>query len=689
MPYNITAIRELMQAAFNDEELKTFCYDHFRPVYDEFAEGMGRLWKIHLLIEHCDRHGRLGELLDYVKNANPVQYDKFIDEITAPPPPPEIDASCSSIQVEIVLSGNASDLGPGLRFAFVGALADILNIPRDQIRVLEVCGGSIVVRAEMPTEAAEHLIDLYHKNDPAIQDLGIQEVRRDFTFQDRRELCDDILDCRANHIELYGPCGVGKTYLLKHIGDMRENVRAVYIDLNEHSDVDEILQEVVTQLTGQEPQSPVTIIDLVSAIKALRNPETGQPINHFLSLFDSATERHQELIRWLISREGLINSQRFLALLDHQGVANIAPIRDERRRIVERFLDLTKPIGPGDVKLQVVIAVRRPIVRSLIESFHPNFRFQQFAIDRLEKRLNPEEDPIQGMLNELARHRKLPRMTPEACQELGDKIYYITGGHPKCAKRVLFAVADADFAPEREQWRDFFKEHALPTIEKEMLGSIDDCLLDAFQVLSIFRRFDQHVLRTLFERQILPSAPDEGEITPQARRLRAGLVKTYLVNEPDDREPMFTMNLAVRRALALRMRYRDPPRYRELNQTALDIFRDWLRHIRAKPERSIVSLIESAYHKFQILEVDLDQGTDPSLKVENISGLVQAELGRHLQLLREAIDEDDLPKIKAFWEKDDELKETAERVTGDPQCYYVLSRRIDDFVATSLEQNTG
>ena len=33
--FNTAAVRELLMAAFNDEELTTFCFDNFRAVYDD------------------------------------------------------------------------------------------------------------------------------------------------------------------------------------------------------------------------------------------------------------------------------------------------------------------------------------------------------------------------------------------------------------------------------------------------------------------------------------------------------------------------------------------------------------------------------------------------------------------------------------------------------------------------------
>lgn len=40
--YNTEVVRDLLTAAFDDERLTILCYDHFRPVYDDFSVGMSK-----------------------------------------------------------------------------------------------------------------------------------------------------------------------------------------------------------------------------------------------------------------------------------------------------------------------------------------------------------------------------------------------------------------------------------------------------------------------------------------------------------------------------------------------------------------------------------------------------------------------------------------------------------------------
>jgi formylglycine-generating enzyme required for sulfatase activity len=81
MRFDLAAIRELVSAAFSDEELRTFCFDHYRPVYEQFAVGQSKGAWVLALVEYADKHGMLNQLLAQVKAANPHQYEVFESRI--------------------------------------------------------------------------------------------------------------------------------------------------------------------------------------------------------------------------------------------------------------------------------------------------------------------------------------------------------------------------------------------------------------------------------------------------------------------------------------------------------------------------------------------------------------------------------------------------------------------------------
>ena len=75
--WNTAAIRELLTAAFNDDELTTLCFDYFPPVYQELTSGMTTGQKIQRLFDYCQRRDQFDALLALVHERNPVQYARF------------------------------------------------------------------------------------------------------------------------------------------------------------------------------------------------------------------------------------------------------------------------------------------------------------------------------------------------------------------------------------------------------------------------------------------------------------------------------------------------------------------------------------------------------------------------------------------------------------------------------------
>ncbi|MFP4439703.1 MAG: TIR domain-containing protein [Chloroflexaceae bacterium] len=75
------ALRELLTAAFSDEELVALCFDHFRPVYQDFAGGMSKGAKIQRLLDYCMREHHIEQLVEIVKERRPVQYQQYVDRL--------------------------------------------------------------------------------------------------------------------------------------------------------------------------------------------------------------------------------------------------------------------------------------------------------------------------------------------------------------------------------------------------------------------------------------------------------------------------------------------------------------------------------------------------------------------------------------------------------------------------------
>lgn len=77
MKYNNAALNDLVMAAFDEEELSAFCFEHARPVYNLFASGQTHSQRAQLLIEHAIAQNCLEKLLKNIERANPYQYSAF------------------------------------------------------------------------------------------------------------------------------------------------------------------------------------------------------------------------------------------------------------------------------------------------------------------------------------------------------------------------------------------------------------------------------------------------------------------------------------------------------------------------------------------------------------------------------------------------------------------------------------
>ncbi len=81
--YNTAALRDLISAALSEDEFTALAFDHFRPVYDQFAAGQTRNQRVQLLLEHAVRSGQMARLAALIQEINPARYREFADRLLA------------------------------------------------------------------------------------------------------------------------------------------------------------------------------------------------------------------------------------------------------------------------------------------------------------------------------------------------------------------------------------------------------------------------------------------------------------------------------------------------------------------------------------------------------------------------------------------------------------------------------
>lgn len=79
--YNTAAIRKLLNEAFEDEDLMSFVYDYFLPLYEQIIPSMTKNQKIQKIIEYADGEKQFDQLLDQIARERPRQYRRFADQL--------------------------------------------------------------------------------------------------------------------------------------------------------------------------------------------------------------------------------------------------------------------------------------------------------------------------------------------------------------------------------------------------------------------------------------------------------------------------------------------------------------------------------------------------------------------------------------------------------------------------------
>ena len=121
--YNTAALRDLISAALSGDELTALAFDHFRPVYDQFAAGQTRHQRVQLLLDHTARSGQMARLAALIQEINPARYREFAGRLLAS----DVDAaparSQTSTSYQATLTGSgAIAQGDGAQAASGGGI---------------------------------------------------------------------------------------------------------------------------------------------------------------------------------------------------------------------------------------------------------------------------------------------------------------------------------------------------------------------------------------------------------------------------------------------------------------------------------------------------------------------------------------------------------------------------------------
>jgi hypothetical protein len=166
----------LFNGVLSDEDMITFCFDHFHETYEKFASGMSRIIKIHLLIEDCYRQNRIDRLLTLLSELRPnYQWDTCLSKNNRESTYNSTDKTIVNILVsDINLDELTTVQREGLLIGFKVTLASVLNLHTEDVRILNMQPGSIQLTISLPARSVEILLA---KDSHFLSEvLGIQKV---------------------------------------------------------------------------------------------------------------------------------------------------------------------------------------------------------------------------------------------------------------------------------------------------------------------------------------------------------------------------------------------------------------------------------------------------------------------------------------------------------------------------------
>ncbi|MFZ1554491.1 MAG: hypothetical protein WAV53_24090, partial [Anaerolineae bacterium] len=106
--YNTAALRDLISAALSGDEFTALAFDHFRPVYDQFAAGQTRHQRVQLLLEHTARSGQMARLAALIQEINPARYREFAGRLLTPAADAAPARPQNSVSYQATLTGSGA-----------------------------------------------------------------------------------------------------------------------------------------------------------------------------------------------------------------------------------------------------------------------------------------------------------------------------------------------------------------------------------------------------------------------------------------------------------------------------------------------------------------------------------------------------------------------------------------------------
>lgn len=109
-----------------------------------------------------------------IKQALITRIERYEKQIEIPVIKPSVNEQ--PVNITIIIEKNIVEFTETEKDSFLFAISRLTGVSKNQIRVLQVAEGSVILTIEMPSFAAEKLLGMYTENDLRLQNFGITEI---------------------------------------------------------------------------------------------------------------------------------------------------------------------------------------------------------------------------------------------------------------------------------------------------------------------------------------------------------------------------------------------------------------------------------------------------------------------------------------------------------------------------------
>lgn len=174
------SLRELLVKSFSFEELQDLCFDYFPDVYDKIQEeSFGKNVAVRQLINYCERRGFLKHLITLIEHHNAYQYSLYEAELFQPNIPSPSSTEQARVTLKLTFPKlHIDNFTDDKQTVLIQLIAEELNIPEEEIDIVDVREGSVIIEVRLPSQAARRLLALFYAALPFVQDVGLGGVER-------------------------------------------------------------------------------------------------------------------------------------------------------------------------------------------------------------------------------------------------------------------------------------------------------------------------------------------------------------------------------------------------------------------------------------------------------------------------------------------------------------------------------